>query len=132
MPRACLPAVIGLVTIGECPAGSVRQALEAAGFSVRRLSGDAETWSADVLEGVSLFVVCGPASPEMYQLLRRHSPAGILALVPGGDEAAVLRALSAGADDSQSLSIGERELAARAGALLRRAGRARHRRCEAR
>ncbi|MGQ9516637.1 MAG: hypothetical protein ACUVT1_05180, partial [Anaerolineae bacterium] len=118
-----LPAVIGLVTIGECPVRMLSLALQEAGFRVCRLDSDVNHWSAETLAGISLFLVCGHVVPEVYRTLRRRRPAPILALVPGGDEAEILGALGAGADDSQPLRISEQEMAARVWALLRRAGK---------
>lgn len=120
-----LPAVIGLVTIDACPVQSLSLALQEAGFQVRRLSEDVEQLPAEELADISVFLVCGSVCPQVYQALRRRSSARILALVPGGGESEVLRALSAGADDSQRLGISEQEIAARIHALLRRAGRPR-------
>ncbi|MGC8826786.1 MAG: hypothetical protein ACP5TV_07280 [Anaerolineae bacterium] len=120
-----LPAVIGLVTIDACLVQSLSLALQAAGFPVRRLSEDVEQVPAEELTDISVFIVCGSVCPQVYQTLRRRSSARILALVPGGGEAEVLRALSAGADDSQKLGISEQEIAARIHALLRRAGKPR-------
>lgn len=120
---AGLPAVIGLVTIGGCPVQTLSPTLERAGFQVRRLNEDVEHLPAEELADTALFLVCGSVCPEVYQALRRRSSARILALVPGGDDAEVLRALSAGADDAQRLGISEQEIAARIHALLRRAGK---------
>lgn len=120
-----LPTVIGLVTIDACPVQTLSLALQEAGFRVRRLSEDVEQLPAEELADISVFLVCGSVCPQVYQALRRRGSARILALVPGGGESEVLRALSAGADDSQKLGISEQEIAARIHALLRRAGKPR-------
>ncbi len=99
--------------------------LQEAGFQVRRLNASVDHLPAEELADIALFLVCGNVCPQLYQALRRRSPARILAMVPGGGDAEVLSALSAGADDAQKLGISEREVAARIQALLRRAGKPR-------
>ena len=66
-----------------------------------------------------LLIVGGSADLDLYCACRCATTAPILALVPEADRERALSAFAVGVDDYQSGPIGEREIVARVGALLR-------------
>ena len=103
------------------PSGSLARALARAGYAVHVAAGLPEEMEDLRQEHPSLIIVVDRRAPAVCRALRQVVCAPILALLPGANEADVIEALAAGADDCQSATIGSSELILRVRAVLGRA-----------
>jgi DNA-binding response OmpR family regulator len=111
------------IMIDGCKIDGMAEALEAAGYEVQRVKGlpaGIENLSRAV---PSLVIVGGPPAQDLLSALRQATKVPILALLTQASESDTLDTLSAGADDCQPASTGDREIVLRVRTLLRRSGR---------
>lgn len=109
-----------LIGLGQRSCGTLARRLEEKGFRVAGVSGEEAGREALEREKPALVLVCGPASLDFYRLLRRMTPAPILALDAQAQEEQVLAALASGVDQFQARPTSDGEIVARVLALLRR------------
>jgi PleD family two-component response regulator len=122
LPRSS--GTILIVEVGGWTCGSLPILLRQVGYGAQVVRGREAVLG--VLESVqpTLLIAGGTAGPNFYRALRHVSPAPILALVPEAGEDWVLAAFAAGVDDCQVGPISNREVVARARAILRHIGQA--------
>jgi DNA-binding response OmpR family regulator len=109
-----------IVALGGHVCNPLAHALDLAGYRTQTLTGLAEALACIERARPVLVIVCGPATSDTYQTLRRKASVSLLALLPESAKTDMLVAFSAGVDDCQLTSISKAETVARVRSMLRR------------
>ena len=119
-PAQVLHPTVMMIMMDSESNRSLAQAFRGIGYEVRSVQELSEAVKSLSTEQPACIIVSSPSGPQACEILRRSTPAPILALLSQAEDTEVLATLDAGADDCQLASIGTDEIVLRARAILRR------------